>query len=467
LKTAINLFHRQLRTCIREGKVDRHILTAVLSTLTELDPFQIMDTTELGFSWIDDVLNSSYPEGEQYQIASRIVGLLGKYFYSSAPVHVPRVRITWMPPLLGFLSLCEKFYTTESPPYPGPIALRILSSDPLLTESDARILAVPTPTPLPTQSPTPVVLLTELDPTILPVLTPILLPTHPLQSRSLALKIFGFMPRWLSQMGNAPVQDLYKFLQAVGDPFQSTSDPPLQDGQPPFTTDYEPMIAAVVLIGLASSDLWQIHLHRSNFASCEEIVSTEEGKRTALKSMLDMATYSWLKFLCTPARITTAFRCLEDLQCLNTAEVVIMWAWTVGVVDPVDHDAWKSIGRDTLRLCRTNGTGYPMLLKQHITDTSMEDTHINYLTAHYEGAPCRVGTVQTSGPALLVSRLLSKYLFTDLRVSQVCQLRRLYHLFRYDPMTQENAVTVGEEERAMDVSLGAPVVFMDLACDYP
>ena len=46
---------------------------------------------------------------------------------------------------------------------------------------------------------------------------------------------------------------------------------------------------------------------------------------------------------------------LEELQCPNTAEVVIMWAWTIGVVNPVDHDGWQLIGRDTLRFYQTRG----------------------------------------------------------------------------------------------------------------
>ena len=376
-------------------------------------------------------------------MASTIMGLLGKYFYSTVPERVPDVHPAWIPPLLVFLSLCEKFYSTEPPPYPGLVTLRILSSTPTLTEFDA---------------------------TILPVLTPILLPTHPLQSRNLALKIFGFMSRWLSQMENVPDQDLDKLLQAVGDPFQFTSDLLLQDGHPVFNANYEPMMAVVVLIEFASSDLWRNRLRRSNFVSCEEIVSTEEGKRSALKWMLYVAIHSSWRFLCTPAKITAATRRLEELQCLNTAEVVTMWAWTTGVVDPADHDAWRSIGRNTLRLCQTNGVGCPMVLGRHITNTPMENMHINYLVGHYEGAPCRVGSVRRSTPALSVSRRLSPRHFTDLRVSQACQLRRLYYLFGHDPTTREGAVTVGEEEQATDVSPGPPVAsvsFTDLACDYP
>jgi len=198
------------------------------------------------------------------------------------------------------------------------------------------------------------------------------------------------MFEWLpSQTENVLDQDLDKFLRAVGDPFQFPSDPPPRDGQPVFTANYHPMRAVVVLIEFASSDLWRDHLHHSNFVSCEESLSTEEGKRTALRWMLVVATDSWPKSLHTPAKITAATKRLEELQCLNTAEVVVMWAWTAGVIDPADPDAWRSIGRDTLRFCQTDGMGCPMALKRHIVDTSMEGMRVAYLAQHYEGVPCR------------------------------------------------------------------------------
>ena len=62
----------------------------------------------------------------------------------------------------------------------------------------------------------------------------------------------------------------------------------------------------------------------------------------------------------------------------------------------------------------------------------------------------------------------------DLRVSQVCQLRRLYYLFGHDNWTrkeEEDAVSVEEVDEEKDVLLGRsavmPVQFMDWACDYP
>ena len=446
MKTAIDLFNQQLQISIREGRADQHDLTPVLSTLIELDPFNVMDTAEFGFSWIAEVLNSGYAEHERYLIANKIMRLLEKYYYPTVSKLPTRLQPAWMPPLLGFLSLCEKFYPTGPPPYPeGVVALRILLLGPRCSELDAMIL---------------------------PVLTSILLPIHPLRSRELALRIFRkFMLEWVpSQTETILDQDLDKFLRAVGDPFQFSSDPPPQDGQLTFATNYRPMRALIILIEFASSDLWQNHLRYSNFASCENIMSTEEGKRTALRSMLDVATHSWPKFLHTPAKIAAAVKRLEELRCLNIAEVVIMWAWTTGVVDPADHGAWRSIEHDTLRFYQTNGTGRPMALKRHIVDTSLMSLIIEYLPGHYEGVSCRVGSLRKPVPVLGPSPAPNHRRLTDLRVSQVCQLKRLYHLFGHDPTTWRDVVTVGEEEEVTDVSPGRsvlPVSSMELGCDYP
>jgi len=445
LKTATGSFNQRLQISIREGKADQRGLTSVISILADLDPFNAADTAESGFWWIAELLSSGYPEDARYQMASTIMVLLWKYFHPVVRKGPRYLQPAWMPPLLGFLSLCERFYATGSPPYPGVVALRILSSSPRCSELDA---------------------------TILPILASVLLPTHPSQSRRLALKIFcGFISEWLSfQKENVLDQDLDKLLRAVGDPFQFPSDPPFHDGKPGCSTSYHPMGAVVVLIEFASSDLWRKHLRHSNFASCEEVVSTEEGKRTALTLMQAVATHSWPKFLYTPAKITAATKRLEELQCLNTAEVVIMWAWTVGVVDPADGDAWRSIQRDTLRFCKTDTVGCPMALKRHITHTHMEHTQIVYLARHYEGVPCRVGSVRQPAPVLGPLPVLSDRRFTDLRVSQVCQLRRLYHLFGYDPTAWREAVTTEEGEQTMDMPprcLVPPFSFMDLACDYP
>jgi len=249
-------------------------------------------------------------------MASHVVRLLGKQLDSDGPGRISCVNGTWADPLARFLSLCEKFHTTDSPPYPGSIALRLLSVSPESAGYGGMIL---------------------------PVLTWTLLPTHPLQWRGLALKIFhtfGF--GWFSpQMQIVSDEDLGKFLQVVGDPFQYTPDLPLQDGNPAGPADYDPMNAAVVLIKFASSDLWRKHLRPSNFTSCEDIVSREEG-RAAFRKVLDTLVGEWSGLSRRPTKITTAIERLKELQCLNTVEVVITWAQDRGIGSPEDHEGWKS-----------------------------------------------------------------------------------------------------------------------------
>jgi hypothetical protein len=74
----------------------------------------------------------------------------------------------------------------------------------------------------------------------------------------------------------------------------------------PTTRDYEPMMVEVVLIEFASSALWGGHLRGLNFGSCEEFLSTEEGRRNALSWMLKTATRFWAEFLRTTAKIAAA-----------------------------------------------------------------------------------------------------------------------------------------------------------------
>jgi len=454
LKTAFNLFHQQLRTSIREGKADPLYLTLVLLASNRLDPFQVMDNVESGFLWITEILNSKYEEYRRYQMASKIMELLGKHFYYGDPDDIVRVQGSWIAPLLGFLSLSEEFHPMEPPPYPGMMALYILSSN--------RISA-------------------DFAVAILPALSSTLLPTHPLRSRSLALKVFHrLMPGWLSsQMESAFYKDLDKLLQAVGDPFRSTPGPHPRDRVSTRMLYHEPMDSVVVLIEFASSDLWRNHLRRSNFTSCEGVLSTEEGRSTALDYMLSAATYTWPAFLQTPAKIIAAIRRLEALQCLNTAEVIIMWAWTTGVLNAADHDGWKLVGDDTFRFYQTHGLGRLTVLKRHITDTTMEDNHLQFLMTHYKGSSCRTGSVKRLIPSTRSWKEPTPTDRADLRVSQVCQLRRLCHLFSHDLATWKEAVAVemalvdavvSEEVDEVDVSPGRPITpapSTDWACDYP
>ena len=366
----IRLFHRQLHTLIVEGNADKHDLTSVLCTLIHLNPFQIADNGKFGFLWITGILNSGYDEHVRYRMASRVVQAIGKNLFFDFFEPFVVVQPPWIPPVLGFLSLYGKLDNTRSSLAPAFTALRILSISPRSAEFATEIL---------------------------PILSSTLLPAHPLRSRILALEIFTrFTSGWFApQMKDVPSKVLNNLLQAVDDPFRF-SDLPLPNGKPLASFGYQPMIAVVVLIKFASSDLWRNHLRRSNFASCEEAVSTREGKSSAFGCMLAMERNMWPELLCTATKIEMAIRCLEELQCFNPAEVVIMWARAVGVVGPVGHDYWRLVGRETLRFYLTHGTRRLTALKQHIIETAGEPgILIRFFRRRYRGtAEPQVGNNQ-------------------------------------------------------------------------
>jgi len=266
-------------------------------------------------------------------------------------------------------------------------------------------------------------------------------------------------------MENVPSEDLDKLVQAVGDPFQFP-DFPLQDGKPVDPPYYDPMMVAAVLIRFASSELWRNRLQRSNFTSFEEIVSTSYGKKAALERIAYHNQLPESLFVATG--IFMAIRRFEELQCPNTAEVLLMWAWTIGVVDPVDRDGWQLIGRGTLRFCETRRMEHLATLKRHITDRTMGSIPFELLY---------IGRYRKSGlddfvelPVLKLQPDFESRCHTFLYLSQACRLRRLYQLFEYDPTTWKDAVAASGVDEKSDVSLEHSVAlspFMDWACDYP
>jgi hypothetical protein len=163
-------------------------------------------------------------------MASSVVQLLGNFFFPKkdyGDISYPEffVTPTRIHLLLGFLSLSEKLYATEPPPYAGSIALRILSV--------AHVSA-------------------DFGPTVLPALSLTLLLTHALQSRSLALQVFTASAMvWFSlQMENVAAENLENLLRAVGDPFLFTRDtsPPNPRSHLLGPDHSEPFDTAVVLI---------------------------------------------------------------------------------------------------------------------------------------------------------------------------------------------------------------------------
>ena len=428
----------------------------------------------MGFALIADILDSGFAEQDRYKMGSIVVELLGRFLDSE--IGHTQMEPRWVPHLLDFLLLNEKFYATETPPYPGSTLLHIISTKAFDM---------------------------NLGTEILPILSLVLRPIHPLQSRGLALEIFNqCLPVFFSpQMENIPAGNLKNLLQAVGDPFVANLDTPPLGCQPLLLgSDPRPIRTAVILITLASSNLWRNHLHPSNFTTCEEFLSTREGKSIAITDMIDATrtslsgskwSFSDLGHLqesrsyWTAAMVAAAVGRLEELQCLNTAEVVIMWAWTFGVLDVEDRDAWGLVERSTLLFYQTHGIGRLKHLERHLANKI--SYHCDLLFASYIiirlqplGPPGSFdpsdllfgphGNCIQRGTRLLLRAppcSLGRDAYLD--ISQVCQLRRLYCLFGRDPTTREGAVavedSVGEE---MGLSLTTTSVsFMPWACDYP
>ena len=426
----INLLHQHLQKTIADGTVDPDMFSLTLSSLGHLQPFYAVTIRKLCFSLITNVLNSRYTAVEQYWMAGTAVELAWKDFKYRFCIMQPDCVL----PLLGFLQLSETFYSTHHKSAPGAFALQMLS---VTQEYD------------------------DFCPEILPILTSTLLPTHPLLSRRSALKAFiQFSPGIFSQTEGVSYEDRARLLQAVGNPFQPAPGIPLSHEEQAQDA-HNSMMATVILIGFASSDLWCNHLHHSNFASWEEETFTVEYKMSVFTYSQDAV---WLRM---PAKIIATIERLEEIQCLNTAEAMLMWAWSFGVVDAVDHHGWRLIGHKTLAFYQTHGTNRLKTLSQHIMNSNKLP---RFTTAHQE-PQCQVEGVRLPVRiAERVRRLDSREgYYSDLPVADACLLKRLYQLFGCDPMTWKELVTPEGVNGGVDVSLGKspnPIHSMDYMCDY-
>ena len=462
---AATLFYEHLETTVRRGEASQEdAIIKVLSASVGLDLFGYTQS-ENGFRLIADILSSTFSEKGRYRMANAVVLFLGGYSFLDQRQNLrirglPAVAPECISPLLDFLSLSEKFYATESPPYAGSIALRMISATYVIAD---RCEFDPEAIPQREIFPDPA----DLERTktaVIPILSSTLLPTHPLQSRSLALNVLhtSLLQLILSERVAVTAEDFKSLLQALGDPFLFTRDPPLLDRRAdPFKPDYEPADTAVLLIELASSELWQNHLDSSNFTTCEEFLSTE-GKRTVAEHMLKSPLPPWLKPLCRATKVAAAIRRLEELQCLNTAEVVIMWAWTVGPFYPEDHDR-RLIERMTFSFYQTHGTVRLKALERHITNPSTGVAILGFIQREYRepGLPRKFSVRKLPLPD---GASVEEWL----RTSQVCQLKRLYRLFGCDPTTGEEMVAGEEVHKEMNLlSAVAPISSVDWACDYP
>ena len=340
-------------------------------------------------------------------MASSVVVFLGKQLGSPFAERFHHIHSAVLRPLLDFLLLSERFYSTESPPYPGVIALRVI----LMGTGGG-----------------------DFDSMILPTLTSTLLPTHPLQSRRLALELFQQSNLgWFSAHAEAfTSMERARLVEAVGDPFQFSPDLPPRDGQLNATADYNPISSMALLIEFAGSDLWRDHLRPSNFAFCEEVTSTEMGRSHIFQGMFEWTMNSRTEHLGSATKVVSALRCLTGIECWNTAEVLILWAWTGGFVDAADNDVWEVIGGEIQKFYRVRGMERLGGLSRHIKDHPAEGPLLSGLfKADRQNTSRRVAGVQRpvrihvgqGGVNGIINWMDAQ------KISVACQLGRLYQLF--------------------------------------
>ena len=299
MHTAINAFYEQLRNSVGTQNTDPGTLTSILSSLVHLDPFQVPGTAKWGFEWINTILKSDYPQDDRHRIAIQVMKPLEKYFSSQDLDSLP----AWITLFTRFLSEYIELFAMHPATRSRSIALHILSAN----LASTRHLT-----------------------TTLPLLTLTLSRTHPLQLRCSALKTFyRFVPGWFST-GNIADKDFEDLLEAVDDPFQLTLDP-YPPAQPVNATDYDSMMATIVLIEFVASDQWRKNLPASNFTSCETLISTDDGRELALGCLSDTVA-EWPEFLHTSSKVNTAITHLEKIQRPNIAQVVKTWAQKVCLI---------------------------------------------------------------------------------------------------------------------------------------
>ena len=379
---------------IKAGNVRAGFISSTLSTLGDLNIPRVANFQDACISWIDEIIGSTYPEDDRYFMASSAVALLGERFDPPPSTEFSGVRAPVIRPLLNFLSLSEKFRPIGSPRRPEVIALQAIH-----TTAEHKYF----------------------DPNVLDVLTCTLLLTHPL--RSLALRLFqqpGF--EWCSSSTEA--MDRGRLLEAVGDPFEFNTPGPTPLGEEPtISTSYQPMRTITLFVEFASSDLWKEHLHPSNFTSCEEKVSTQEGRSIAFGCMDERRGVRAGPFNST-ARLILAVKRLEELGCWNTAEVVMAWAWTNV---NANHDTHEATGREALIHCHLRGMQRRGVLSRHVQTIVPQSVRVL-------GGSSKAGQMGV-----------------DLtRLAQACHLKGLYQLFGCNSTVWEE---VGAEILD-DVSLG-------------
>ena len=166
---------------------------------------------------------------------------------------------------------------------------------------------------------------------------------------------------------------------------------------------------------------------------------------------------------------TSALRRLKEMECWNTAEVVVQWAWAGGSLGVTDHNVWKDIEHETLEFYRTRGVDRLGSLSRHIKEST-------YGSVGDQNTPCKVTGVRRPVHLHVGREGISGTSGVGMRkISKACQLKRLYQLFELDPTTWEQVIAAGksDEKPSGGGNLGGegqsmpPVQFLYSMCDYP
>ena len=111
----------------------------------------------------------------------------------------------------------------------------------------------------------------------------------------------------------------------------------------------------------------------------------EEGRVLAFKHMTQRGTGVGVGSFSSLAKLVLAIKHLEELGCWNTAEVVILWAWTNVDMNAANHDAHGLIEQETLNYYHLRGTQRKGALSIHIKANGQQPVRIQVGGEEFSG----------------------------------------------------------------------------------
>jgi len=441
LSTIYNLLHNRLMYTILNANKEGLGLRSTLSALFHVGLQDLQDFHPFCFTWLGAVLSSDYLDVDKYELA----GLMLMFMHGKAVTKWGGDRSKLESPhypvvLSHFLLLHEKCNKEGLKPkdrswefdplvlprvHPATIALRLL----LGTPKDTLIL-------------------------------PVFLVTTPALQRSqrggdarvVALKLFNHHRNWLFSPRVEALLPAHRaeLLRSIGDPFDISTAlyPKGTQVHDPGNTHLSAKVMGL-LLALSSSETWRNHLHPTNFASCDTIMSGEE-------ELCNTITFfsNWSGALKGPegnnfSGLMLGVNRLKQLRCHSAVKLILLSIWSTPITPLYDQEVWRWVELQTLELFSARGEEHLGIFVSQIKKTygnAMVDLVARLKRSEGEndlpnfGSPFRVDgvghRVRTNDPRD-PGLWNSKYNFYTM-----CQLRRLYRLLEHDPT---NAPTAGAE----------------------